>query len=142
MFDLWARLLRGGPELLARQLLLTAMGPALLGSLTSEQFAEMAEAFTAMLDERILPQIELNSRIDLRDAAGRITAPTLVLASADDQVIPPRHQRELAAAIPGAGYQEVPGGHGLPFEDPARFAAIITEFTDTQQAAMRMEAQA
>ena len=69
-------------------------------------------------------------------------APTLVLASADDQVIPPRHQRELADAIAGAEYLEVPGGHGLPFEDPARFFTIVTEFTDTRQAASRIEAQA
>jgi pimeloyl-ACP methyl ester carboxylesterase len=142
MFDLWARLLRADPALLARQLVLTAMGPDLLRSLSDEQFAELAAGFTAMLDERVLPQIELNRRIDLRGAVGRITAPALVLASADDQVIPPCHQRELADAIAGAQYLEVPGGHGLPFEDPARFFSIITEFVDTQQATTQTEAQA
>jgi pimeloyl-ACP methyl ester carboxylesterase len=58
----------------------------------------------------------------------------LVLASADDQIVPTRHQRELAEAITAARYVEVSGGHGLPFEDPARFVSIITEFIDTQQA--------
>jgi pimeloyl-ACP methyl ester carboxylesterase len=142
MFDLWARLLRTDPALLARQLVLTAMAPDLLGSLSGEQLAELAAGFTAMLDERILPQIELNSRIDLRGTAGQIMAPTLVLASADDQVIPPRHQRELADAIASAQYREVPGGHGLPFEDPARFFSIITEFVGSRQAASQTEAQA
>jgi pimeloyl-ACP methyl ester carboxylesterase len=67
--------------------------------------------------------------------AGRVSAPTLVLASADDQLLPKHHQRELAEAIVGARYQEVPGGHGLPLEDPTRFAAIVAEFIDAQQAA-------
>ncbi|MFF2147150.1 alpha/beta fold hydrolase [Kitasatospora sp. NPDC058190] len=134
MFELWARLLRTDPALLAHQLILAAMGPGLLGTLDDAQFAEMAAGFTAMLDERILGQIELDTRIDLRDAVGRVTAPTLVLASADDQIIPPHHQRELAAAIHQADYLQVPGGHGLPFEDPARFFSIITEYVDKRQA--------
>ncbi|MFE5581184.1 alpha/beta fold hydrolase [Kitasatospora sp. NPDC056531] len=133
MFDLWARLLRTDPALLARQLVLTAMGPGLLGALDDTQFAEMAAGFTAMLDERILGQIELDTRIDLRDAVGRVTAPTLVVASADDQIIPPHHQRELADAIHQADYLEVPGGHGLPFEDPVRFFSIVTEYVDKRQ---------
>ncbi|MGO9081438.1 MAG: alpha/beta fold hydrolase [Streptosporangiaceae bacterium] len=135
MFELWARLLGTDPALLAGHLILTAMGPAMLGGLDSEQFAEMTAAFTAMLDERILPQVELDARVDLGDRPSRVQAPTLVLASADDQIIPARHQRELATAISQSRYLEVPGGHGLPFEDPDRFFAIITEFVDSQQAA-------
>ena len=94
----------------------------------------MAAGFTVMLDERILGQIELDTRIDLRDAVGRVTAPTLVVASADDQIILPHHQRELDAVIDQAEYLEVPGGHGLRFEDPARFCPIITEYVDKRQA--------
>lgn len=142
MFELWARLLRADPALLARHLVLTAMGPGLLGALNREQLAELAAGFTAMLDERILPQIELDGRIDLRDSVGRVLAPTLVLASAEDQIIPPHQQRELAGAISDARYLEVPGGHGLPFEDPARFFSIITEFVDAQQAALQAGASA
>ncbi|WP_354644281.1 alpha/beta fold hydrolase [Kitasatospora camelliae] len=134
MFDLWACLLRTDPALLARQLILTAMGPGLLGALDDAQFAELAAGFTAMLDERILAQMELDSRIDLRDVVGRVTAPTLVMASADDQIVPPHHQRELAAAIPRADYLQVPGGHGLPFEDPARLFSTIAEYVDRRQA--------
>lgn len=134
MFDLWARLLRTDPALLARHLVLTAMGPGLLGALSDEQFAELAAGFTAMLDERILPQIDLDGRIDLRDSVRRVLASTLVLASADDQVIPSHHQRELAESISHSRYLEVPGGHGLPFEDPVRFFSIISDFVDAQQA--------
>ncbi|AUG78529.1 hypothetical protein CFP65_3744 [Kitasatospora sp. MMS16-BH015] len=135
MFDLWDRLLRTDKGLLARELVLTAMGPELLASLDEAQFAELAAGFTDMLDERILGQIELNGRVDLRSAVGRVAAPTLVVASADDLIVPPYHQRQLAAAIGGAEYLETPGGHGLPFEDPARFFAIVAEYVDRQERA-------
>jgi pimeloyl-ACP methyl ester carboxylesterase len=135
MFDLWARLLRSDRSLLARHLILTAMGPDMLRSLDEAKFAEFEAGFSTQIGERILAQIELDARVDLRSCIGRVSAPTLVLASADDQLLPTYHQRELADAIAGARYQEVPGGHGLPLEDPARFAAIVAEFIDTQQAA-------
>jgi pimeloyl-ACP methyl ester carboxylesterase len=137
MVDLWARLLRTDPVLLARHLILTATGPGLLGTLNDEQFAEFAAEFAATLGEHILPQIDLDGRIDLRDSVGRVLAPTLVLASTEDQVIPTHHQRELAEAIGDSRYLEVPGGHGLPFEDPDRLFSIITDFVDAQQTAQQ-----
>jgi pimeloyl-ACP methyl ester carboxylesterase len=135
LFNTWAQLLRTDAALLARHLVLTAMGPNLLSMLDEQQFTELAARYTGMLDERILPQIDLDGRIDLRGIVGRVQAPTLVLAGTDDQIVPTRHQRELADAITTARYVEVPGGHGLPFEDPARFISIIAEFIDAQQAA-------
>ena len=142
MFDFWARLLRADPALLARELIFSAMGPETLSAFDDDQLAELATGFTAMLSDRILPQLELNARIDLRDSVGRVLAPTLVLASGEDQIIPPRHQRELAAALRDSRYLEVPAGHGLPFTDPARFSSIITEFVDAQQAGVATGAAA
>jgi pimeloyl-ACP methyl ester carboxylesterase len=141
MFDLWARLLRSDPGLLARHLILEAMGPDLLATLNTSQFQEFAEVFEEMLDGRILGQLELDGRVDLRAVLAGIRAPTLVLASAQDQVVPPPHQRELAAAIPGARYLEVPGGHALPFEDPARFFSIIADHLDQQEARIAAASQ-
>lgn len=135
VFDLWRRLLRTDPALLARHLVATAFGPRLHAALDDEGFAELAAGFTAMLDERILPQIQLDGRIDLRAALPAVQAPTLVLASADDHIIPNYHQRALAEGLRNARYSEVPGGHGLPFEDPARFAALVMEFIDGAAAA-------
>jgi 3-oxoadipate enol-lactonase len=40
--------------------------------------------------------------MDLRDDLGRIPAPTLVVAGADDPALPPEHQRRIADGIPGA----------------------------------------
>lgn len=134
MFDLWSRLLRIDPELLARLLVLEAMSPAMLAQADTSQLEEMVSGFSAMLDTRILAQLGLDARIDLAPQLHVIRAATLVLASADDRIIPPPHQRALAAAIPGAQYREVPGGHGLPFEDPAGFFHIVTEWITGQQA--------
>ena len=40
--------------------------------------------------------------MDLRELPRRITAPTLVIAGAEDPATPPEHGREIAAAIAGA----------------------------------------
>lgn len=134
MFDLWSRLLEADRELLARHLVLEAMSPALLEEAGTTQLDELVAGFTAMLDTRIVGQIDLDGRIDLAPALSAIRAATLVLASAEDRIIPPPHQRALAAAIPGARYREIPGGHGLPFEDPFGFFATIAEWVEEQQA--------
>lgn len=134
MFDLWSRLLAADVELLARHLVLQAMSPALLQQATISELDELVVGFASMLDPAIAGQIELNGRIDLAAVLPDIRATTLVLASAEDRIIPPPHQRALAEAIPGARYREMDGGHGLPFEDPARFFATVTDWVDETQA--------
>jgi pimeloyl-ACP methyl ester carboxylesterase len=131
LFDLWTRLLRADPSLLAGHLVGTAMAPSHLESLGTEGVADLVAGFTAMLDSRILPQLDLDGRVDLTDHLAAVRSPTLVLASAQDYVVPPNHQRQLTDGIPGASYREVPGGHALPFEDPPRFAALIAAFVDS-----------
>ncbi|SLM92289.1 alpha/beta fold hydrolase [Brachybacterium nesterenkovii] len=51
---------------------------------------------------------------DLHALSRRITAPTLVLAGAEDLVSPPEIARDLAGRIPGAHLLELPGlGHSI-----------------------------
>jgi pimeloyl-ACP methyl ester carboxylesterase len=55
--------------------------------------------------------------------------PTLVVAFADDVMIPPPLSREVAAAIPGARYAEVPGaGHFGYLERPDEVNRLLLEF--------------
>jgi 2-succinyl-6-hydroxy-2,4-cyclohexadiene-1-carboxylate synthase len=63
----------------------------------------------------------------LHEALGQITAPTLVIAGADD---PARARaEEVAAAIPGARLVLVPGaGHAPHLERPDRFHALLFDF--------------
>jgi pimeloyl-ACP methyl ester carboxylesterase len=141
MFDLWARLLDANTVLLARTLVLSAMSPALLAEISHSDLNELVAGFEELVDERIAGQIDLDRRIDIADRLHRVKAPTLVLSSADDQILPTHHQRALAEAISGADHREVPGGHGLPFEDPQRFAAIIAKFLDEREQALHASNQ-
>jgi len=61
-------------------------------------------------------------------AAAAVECPTLVLSGADDRMTPAKAGRALAAAIPGARYEVLPGtGHMLMTEAPeATLAALKT----------------
>jgi 3-oxoadipate enol-lactonase len=59
----------------------------------------------------------------------RITAATLVLAAADDRLIPPAHTLSLAREIGGARAATIAGvGHVATLQDPAAVAAAVIAF--------------
>lgn len=70
------------------------------------------------------------------DAAARlpsIAAPTLVLVGDEDVLTPLRFGRALAAGIPGARLELVPGqGHAFSFEAPELFARLVREFAESR----------
>jgi 3-oxoadipate enol-lactonase len=66
---------------------------------------------------------------DQRDSAAAIDVPTLVLVGEADRVTPPELSRELAAIVPGAKLETIPGaGHIANLERPAEFDARVEEF--------------
>ena len=66
------------------------------------------------------------AREDRRAELPAITCPVLVACGEADQITPPEHAREMAAAIPGARLEIVPGaGHMLTMEQPARVAKLL-----------------
>jgi pimeloyl-ACP methyl ester carboxylesterase len=65
----------------------------------------------------------------LRGRLRRITAPTLVVAGAQDGLVPPVYAETFAAEIPGARLEVVQGAaHWLPFEKPDELAALVENF--------------
>ncbi|WP_340117928.1 alpha/beta fold hydrolase [Pelagibius sp. 7325] len=55
--------------------------------------------------------------------------PTLVLTSPEDVLFPPEAMEEVAAAIPGARLEVVPGaGHSAYFEAPEAFNRVVSDF--------------
>lgn len=67
--------------------------------------------------------------LDLRPKLGHIRNPTLVLCGALDQTTPPALAEEVAKAIPGAVYREIPGsGHCPMLEQPDALVSFITAF--------------
>jgi 3-oxoadipate enol-lactonase len=64
--------------------------------------------------------------MDQRADVGKIGAPTLVISAADDLSIPPDHGRALAAAVPGARFELVPGAHIANMESSAAVTDLLT----------------
>ena len=66
------------------------------------------------------------------DTAGRlseIAAPTLVLSSELDTILPPRFGQSVAAEIPNARFEVLPGQAHQPFQEiPAEFNARVDAF--------------
>jgi pimeloyl-ACP methyl ester carboxylesterase len=66
---------------------------------------------------------------DRRDRLAALDIPTLVIAGAEDALVPPYLGRELAEAIPGADFLELPGiGHSANIEGRAEFNAAVKAF--------------
>jgi pimeloyl-ACP methyl ester carboxylesterase len=134
----WLTLLRldaaHGSTLFCELLLLTALGPGFWRSVTPEQYALLLAEFAAGLAPGTDRQTEVDLTVDLTDELSAITAPTLVLASAHDQIIPPEQQQALLAGIAHARYAEIDAGHGAPAEDPAGFVAKLAGFLLDQHA--------
>lgn len=90
-------------------------------------FTEMAEELGI---EAFARQTEaIIGRADSRPLLAGIAVPTLVLAGADDKLIPPEHSEEIAAGIPGARLETIPHcGHMGPIELPETYTRLLGEF--------------
>lgn len=59
---------------------------------------------------------------------GKANVPCSVIVGTHDRIISPESHREMADAIPGVTYQEIPGaGHYAPLEQPKVFAEALAE---------------
>ncbi|MBW3621228.1 MAG: lysophospholipase, partial [Actinobacteria bacterium] len=89
------------------------------------------------LDEHVARHLALSHACRTHDASGvlpAITAPTLVLAGAEDPLARPARAEELAGAIPDARLLVLPGlAHGFPEQAGRRYARHIARFLDPQQ---------
>ena len=76
---------------------------------------------------------QVEAILDLSDDAaaglGAVLVPTLVLVGAEDRLTPPADAAEVAALIPGAALDVIPGaGHGLMVEAAPDFNAAVLRF--------------
>lgn len=73
----------------------------------------------------------------LRERLDRIAAPVHLLAAADDRTVPPSTARRMAARIPDATWELLPGlGHLAHEEDAALIATHIAAFGNRLQPAL------
>ncbi|WP_331740080.1 alpha/beta hydrolase (plasmid) [Streptomyces sp. NBC_01005] len=127
--SIWQQLFESGQHTtLAAYLNLMAFGETALNALTLAQVQAATEQLAPVLPAGTPEQVDLVRRIDVRGDLPHLTAPTLVVVTTADPLIPPALQRELAAAIPTAEIAEVPTGH-LPFaEQPQQWLKVISDF--------------
>jgi 3-oxoadipate enol-lactonase len=109
------------------------MPPALLAATDRDQLAaELAPLFGRDLAEQppiILRQARAMARHDTFARLSELASiPTLVVSAALDRVALPQYGRELAQAIAGSRYVELPdAGHGVPIHSPALINDLLAE---------------
>ena len=65
--------------------------------------------------------------LDLVSELGQITAPTLVISGAQDEALPPEHQKLIADGIAGARHEMIdPGAHLPNIEQEAVFSDLVS----------------
>ena len=111
-----------------------AFSPELLDSPDFASLMEAALPTFPQTDIQIattLEQWEADLLHDTTDRLGGITAPTLVVAGAQDLLTPPWQCKKVADAIPGARYElfEGPGSsHALGIERAGEFVPLVLGF--------------
>lgn len=128
-FELWRDLIATNRLAMARLVLLTGFGPDALSSWGFEAVDQAARDIVATQNwEGMARQVELDLTLDISDVPERITAPTLVIGSIHDHMVPPSHSKALRNAIKGASYVELPTGHLAPMERPDLTSQEIRRF--------------
>jgi len=117
------------------------MPPALLAERDRAQLAEeLRPLFGRDLAQQppiVMKQLAAMSRYDATTRLAELAGiPTLVVAGALDRVARPVFGRQLAAAIPGARFIELPGAaHGVPIHDAPAINRLLSEhFASAEQA--------
>jgi pimeloyl-ACP methyl ester carboxylesterase len=115
-------------------ILLSAMLPKLFGEEVASSRTPVVEETAAMIlrnDPRgcAAAQRGMAERVDYRPRLASINVPTLVLCGEHDLISPPAEMREIAAAIPGAKYAEIPAAsHMAPLQFPQQVNAELEKF--------------
>jgi len=112
-----------------------AMAPKMLTATNTDQ--AMARSVRGFMEgshpEGVIGSLlGMAERDDPTPSLSQINVPTLVIAGADDTVIPPSESQKLASAIKGARLELIPGaGHLVAFEKPDEFNRVLRDWLKT-----------
>ncbi len=81
----------------------------------------------AQQDHAFIRQAEACLAFDASERLAAIKAPTLVVGSTDDVLVPVRNSQKLAALIPGSTLKILQGGHVGLIEYPNEYNAVFLE---------------
>jgi 3-oxoadipate enol-lactonase len=124
-FDLWRRLIETDPDLFGRYAFADGLTAASFEAFGVEGVESLVPSVATELAPGSLAQIELDTRIDITDRLGSITAPTLVVGGVEDRWTSIEQSRELAKAIAGARLVELACGHLIPLEQAAALNDLL-----------------
>jgi len=95
-----------------------------------KQFKKLALAAPhAQPPEAFARQSRASARHDVRDRLAELTMPVHVISGANDVLIPPWKQQELAALIPGAKLTVLEGvAHSMNLDGAEAFTAAVLDF--------------
>lgn len=115
---------------------LDALAPALMERWLSARFRETDPVSTQLLQDMLrgMPADGYAANCaavrdgDFRTRVAQVAVPTLVLGGRYDSAVTPEDSRALAAAIPGARYEELDAAHISNWEQRDRFTHLVLEF--------------
>jgi pimeloyl-ACP methyl ester carboxylesterase len=129
MPDVTVRLLGEAATLAPEDVLRRFVANALAGSAPAELVDEIYARRVANPPDPAGWQAQAAAGTTFPGVDGAISAPTLIVHGTDDNVVDYRNAELLAARIPGARVELVPGGGHLFFwEQPQTFVRIVSEF--------------
>lgn len=107
------------------------LGDFFLGPDADPNFAQIFAQYqqAGATAEDALPMLEADIAIDITELLPRVKAPTLLVHSRDDRIVPIELGRELAAGLPDARFATIEGPH-VPFdpEQSRQLQALELEF--------------
>ena len=126
----WARLQGADPHQESLATLPWMLSPSVLNDPARVQaILELVAAMPLMSAEAYSHQVDAILEHRTLDRLHRVSAPTLVVASAEDVLTPVFLSEEIAAAIPGAVLHVLPrGNHGVLVEYPEDFNRAVVEW--------------
>lgn len=123
------KVLKDGTEFLTQ-----AMVPGLLGKATLSDKPEVADQIRGWIRETkpeavALAQRAMADRRDQTDLMPELKAPALIVAGAEDALIPVSESQLMAKTVPGSRLMILERvGHLVPLEDPPSFQKILNGF--------------
>ena len=130
---IWQRLFESDQGLLREFVTWTVYGHPFLAGRSDADIQALVDSRT--FPDGIAGQMQLNAVADLSGRLAAITAPSLVIAGAHDQMVPARQTQLLFGGLPNARYAVIDSGHAVPQERPAQLFQLINEFVTDPAAA-------
>jgi 3-oxoadipate enol-lactonase len=131
-FKLWLRLVSTDKTAFSQLLLVSGLSPGYFSAFDEPTLDGIIENFIVSTDWRPVKEIiGVDLSLDVREYAGRIQSPALLITATHDQIVPSACSENL---IPGAKTIELDSGHLIFIEKPAELASTILAFCNGKQA--------